>query len=304
MIAELLILVGLPSTPNVTARPQIQIVGEARRLLENRIFYLEDQFTASDIRHMGPNGSRDTLLFSLPKNYGPISPYPLGKHYVFAYSTSEDGSTGYDLYANRTVNIAGAIRLTNEGFEFINSVQHSRDGSKIVFTAAPFDVAFGLYRMTSTGGSLTRLDNGEDSDLARDGTDRIVYTRLFGSFGEIYKRDLNAAPGVGTRLTNNGSEDFFPQWSKDGARITFSRGDNLDIFTMNSSGGDLQQLTNTPLEFELGSSYSPNGSEIAFVVISGLDPGQSGVYKMSSTGVNRQPLRLLPNVGPGIYWTP
>ena len=202
MIAELLILVGLPSTPNVTARPQIQIVGEARRLLENRIFYLEDQFTASDVRHMGPNGSRDTLLFSLPKNYGPSSPHPLGKHYVFAYSTSEDGSTGYDLYANRTVNIAGAIRLTNEGFEFINSVQHSRDGSKIVFTAAPFDVAFGLYRMTSTGGSLTRLDNGEDSDLARDGTDRIVYTRLFGSFGEIYKRDLNAAPGVGTRLTN------------------------------------------------------------------------------------------------------
>lgn len=295
------------TTTGTTTATTTSTTGTTGSMLPDKIYFSEGQIDSTDFRYMDPDGTGDTLLAALPLNYAAVAPSTAEQRFAFAYSSSPDGSTGYDIYVNSTINIAGATRLTTLTFDAVSTIQYTFDGSKIVFTASANNV-FGLYRMNKDGSSLTRLDDADYSgaDVAMDGTDRIVYGRLTGSLGEIFKRNLNDNPGLGTRLTNNTADDVFPQWSKDGSLICWStdRDGNLEIYKMSSSGSGATRLTNTPDDLEIGSSFSPDGTAIAFSDINTFDIDLTGVYKMSSNGTNRQSLKLVPNVNPALYWTP
>jgi Tol biopolymer transport system component len=274
-------------------------------IVPNKIFYTLLGDTNVDYRYMDPDGSNDQSLVTLPYNYDAIAGSPAENKYAFAYSTSANGATGYRIYTNTTVNIAGATQLSGTSFEYVGTIQYTPDGSKVIFTGSVNGV-FGLYRINSDGTGQVRLDDGEEADISPDGT-KIVYTRLQGSFGEIYTRTLSAGAGSGTRLTNNSFEDWYAQWSKDGASIIFSsnRDGNYEIYRMTAAGGSVTRLTNTPNNFELGSSYSPDSTMIAFVSIGGDDLNAYGVYRMNANGSGREILRPnTTNPGSSIYWTP
>jgi Tol biopolymer transport system component len=63
------------------------------------------------------------------------------------------------------------------------------------------------------------------------------------------------------------SEGLSPQWSPDGSKIAYwanSVAGLNEIFIMNSDGGNIRNLTNSPSIYEARPVWSPNGSMIAF----------------------------------------
>jgi Tol biopolymer transport system component len=66
--------------------------------------------------------------------------------------------------------------------------------------------------------------------------------------------------------TDNGTVDFLPAWSPDGARIVFgsNQSGSMQIWSMNADGSDRRRITDKPGWNGLP-AWSPDGGKIAFV---------------------------------------
>jgi len=114
---------------------------------------------------------------------------------------------------------------------------------------------------------------------------------------EIYTMNGDGS-GV-TRLTNNPASDEIPVWSPDGTRIVFSsfrdpagsfgtQSGNRDIYVMNADGSNVKRLTNDP-GLDIGASWSPDGSKIAFIsdrYVAAYGTRVYGIYIMNADGSN------------------
>ena len=120
---------------------------------------------------------------------------------------------------------------------------------------------------------------------------------------EIY---LMRPDGEGkTRLTHNGTSDFFPAWSPNGRQIVFcsERDGYPEIYVMDADGGNQTNLTHHPA-FDVSPDWSPDGSQIAFT--SDRDSGDAhdlNIFVMDADGSNvRQVTQLDFAVAP--KWSP
>jgi Tol biopolymer transport system component len=104
---------------------------------------------------------------------------------------------------------------------------------------------------------------------------------------------LQTSGGSPTKLTNEtrGIGDLEPTWSPDGRKILFSsdRGDpangQLDLWTMNPDGTDVQRVTDTPKRDESWPAWSPDGRWIAY----GADDSRSEqIYVARPNGSGRR----------------
>lgn len=71
------------------------------------------------------------------------------------------------------------------------------------------------------------------------------------------------------KLTGGPEEDSDPAWSRDGQRLAFARLDFTasaadDIYTLDVSGGEVTNLTSSPLDNDTSPSWAPDGKRIAF----------------------------------------
>ena len=79
-----------------------------------------------------------------------------------------------------------------------------------------------------------------------------------------------------TQVTPNAapSNDFQPDWSPDGTKIVFDRGD--DLFTVNADGtGATKIISSSPTLFNLDPAYSPQGTQIAFTRSQSRQPSRA-----------------------------
>jgi Tol biopolymer transport system component len=149
----------------------------------------------------------------------------------------------------------------------------SPDGSKIVFQRQEGGAA--IYLMNADGSNQHRLSPTPAQDVrpsfSPDGS-KIVFTHVVTpptGASEIPDTDISSmnidGSNVHTILKSNGTFNVEARWSPDGTKLVFMRGKNgvsQQIYTMNSDGTDLTQLTNTGANGD--PFWSPDGSRISF----------------------------------------
>jgi Tol biopolymer transport system component len=151
-----------------------------------------------------------------------------------------------------------------------------------------------LYFLDIIDPNLPRFELiGENGSWSPDGL-RMVYRS---------GRDNKAGIWISNRddtghllITNEGSDDF-PAWSPNGQTIAFSRnvGGNIDIYTMNIDGSNIQRLTDAPNQDVLP-TYTPSGD----IIFRSARTGSWSIWKMSGNGDNQQ--QIISNADPGPDW--
>lgn len=140
-------------------------------------------------------------------------------------------------------------------------------GSTILFERIGQAGVVDLVSMRADGSHQQAfLADAADVDVAPSGR-RIAFDRATGTEPpDIFVSDLDGSNVV--RLTDEPGFDFFPDWSPDGRRITFTsdRDGKPDIYTMAADGSDVRRITDEPNGAQ-GSEYSPDGRRILLTTV-------------------------------------
>ncbi len=161
------------------------------------------------------------------------------------------------------------------------------------------DVASGEIYTITPGGTAKRItvSNGSsDPAYSPDGS-RIAF--VSGKAGGTYQIFVMNADGGGRRQVTldsvSPSPKQRPTWSPDGSRIAFVANSfnvdgqtDLEIWSINSDGSGLRQLTNDSLPDDYP-AWSPDGTRIAFV-------RQGDIFVMNSNGTGET--NVTPNSAP------
>ncbi len=115
---------------------------------------------------------------------------------------------------------------------------------------------------------------------AQTSSNDIAFWVISNGNTEVYT--MKADGSNQTNLTNNAAS-LLPDWSPDGSRIAFTKGNS--IWVMNADGSNKTQLTN-PVnnEGDERPSWSPDGSKIAFVR---QTPNGGDIWVMNADGSNQ-----------------
>ena len=173
----------------------------------------------------------------------------------------------------------------------------SPNGSQIAF-ASNRDGNDEIYVMNADGSGQTRLTNSGSTDTSPswspDGS-QIA----FASFGASYDiLVMNVDGSSQTNITNHPAEDLYPSWSPDGSKIAFqtNRDGDGEIYTVNSDGTGLANVSNSSSTHEGGPNWSPDGSTLVFESFSSgsqdiyvMNAAGGGATKLTSTGNNSMP---------------
>jgi Tol biopolymer transport system component len=176
------------------------------------------------------------------------------------------------------VSVAGGspTKITSGGDEDSEFPSFTQDGKSVIYSSG------GVMWKTPVSGAGSRMKipgSGLGTDMAPDVSvfGKIVFCSSqrssFSSSGSpkyfIWICDEN-----GNNLTQL-REGLFPRWSPDGNQIVFVH--NGDIWTINTEGTDLTQLTNTADIYEGTPCYSPDAKKIAYTSNEGKD-GKAGSF--------------------------
>ncbi|MDQ4090031.1 MAG: hypothetical protein M3163_06985 [Actinomycetota bacterium] len=195
---------------------------------------------------------------------------------------------------------SGVINITNHpGSD--GRPRWRSDGRKIAFESNRAGGS-NIFIADADGSNVQQLTfSGNASSPAwhPDGS-QLVFQRSFPNLNfEIYKINVD---GTGeTVLASTPTEDSLPFWSPDGTQIVFSsrrlEGNTQppDIYTMDSFGNNVTNITNLPAIEDSWPNYSPDGTQIVFHSRRD-DPAGEEIYRMPVTG--GPAVRLTNNTGP------
>lgn len=215
---------------------------------------------------INPDGTNMRRIFPYTLQ-GPAAWSPDGQWIAFVL-----GEQIYKMkFSGTTFDTTTIVQLTTEGRNFFPA--WSPDGKWIAYDSdndSPNGMKF-LWKMKIDGTEKTRIayepTKGEIRvpSWNKDG-DKIVHIRYSPNYfsSEIYTMDIEGKKL--NRLTYNENRDTYPQYTPDGKEIAFISNSNL--WLMDSTGGNLRQLTTLGVDTDSGPpfSWSPDGTNIVYTV--------------------------------------
>jgi len=211
---------------------------------------------------------------------------PDGKHLAYI-----DFSSGRPTLYIRSL-IGG--RIASVGKSSVSIDPGWRSSSEVGATLS-FDGNQEIYLVNVDGTLSRRVTNSKSIDISPtfspDGS-KMAFVSSRNGLPQLFVQDL--ASGEVKRLTFSGRYNTQPSWSPVGDKIvytTWEKGGKINIFTINSDGSGLMQLTQNCGENK-SPSWSPDGEMIVFT---SNRQGKEKLYVMSSKGGNER--LLLPSDG-------
>ena len=176
-----------------------------------------------------------------------------------------------------------------------SSVAWSPDSKEVVYS-----MAGSLWRQRLDSGTAEQLTAGPGYDYQPDWSHDgrwIVYAAYYKDALELHALDLQT--GKSRQLTSGGNVNVEPRFSPDGKRIAFvstAYNGRFHIFAGDFSNGALSNVqrltgeTRSPLpryyysqfDTEISPTWSPDGSELAFVSNRGHIHGSGGFWRMKA----------------------
>lgn len=140
-------------------------------------------------------------------------------------------------------------------------------------------------------------------DFSPDGK-KVVYTTYRSDEGTIGQTLVVYSIYTGQKFTlfSRGSLNSAPAWSPDGSRIAFTSNatGNAELFTVNSDGSNLRQLTFNRA-IDTSPAWNPRSGQIAFT---SDRSGNPMVYVMNDDGTNEQRLTYVGEYNESAAWSP
>ncbi|CAN5631952.1 hypothetical protein BH11ARM2_BH11ARM2_06030 [soil metagenome] len=258
-------------------------------LPKNVIFYdVYNENSEREFRYISPNGTGDTLFVTLPPRFDAFAPNPVkASEYYFAAHTSDTGKDG--LYKNSSITLTGATQIVGPTYDTVTGMQISNDGRFLAYTAYIGEAETKLYVIdlqTPTAPPIT-VDSADFFHISPD-VRKVVYSKPSGGPSDIFIRDFPAG-AVATNLTNDATaEDFSPQFNKDSSRIVFTSDRDstgaYDLWAIGADGKNITRVTDTPDDLEIGASWAPDGTQVAYGVATGVSGGQNGLFRKPLDG--------------------
>jgi len=147
-----------------------------------------------------------------------------------------------------------------------------------------------LYICDADGGNLRQITHDKSISLAPrwapDGS-KIVYTSFLKGFADIYMIDI--ASGKRSVIANSPGINMAGGISPSGGEMlmVLSKDGNPEVYSKSFSSGQLIRLTRTPRAGEASPTWSPDGSQIAYVSdMAGA--GSPQLYIMDRSGTSRR----------------
>jgi Tol biopolymer transport system component len=238
---------------------------------------------------------------------GPATPLDAGRLTV-VYAVQKDEASHLWLAED---DAGDPVQLTDgDGSEFVPT--WSPDGTRIVFAAAanPED-DYDLWVINADGTGLDQLTDTDDvgegpASWSPDGT-QLVYTHTTGEAeGDIRVIDLDN-PDAGSQVVADLGD--WVDWSPDGRTILYTgdSGSGGQLFTVPVNGGDPTALEPDGPTEAYEASWSPDGSQIAFIAPSGdsdsPDPAawNEDIWVMNADGSEA---RLVVTTTGNDHWVP
>jgi Tol biopolymer transport system component len=277
-----------------------------------RIVFQTDRDGSFDIYVMQANGSLQTPLTS--GRGDEIEPHWSADGKLIAYSATRDGllpdeESSLDLYV--------MAANGSDAREIAPVDAHDRQPrwppasrtvvDELAYAAGPVDGSRNLFLIDVTGAQASQLSRTDADDTtpawSPDGN-QIVFSSNRSGSRELYIMEYDDGDAVAALTTNTGSA-LHPDWSPDGSRIAFeakSGAGDWEVLLVDSAGGNLQNVSNTPDANDGNPAWSPDGTQIAF------SSNRAGTYDLYVLTLDNggEAQRVTDGIGNEVYpsWSP
>lgn len=270
---------GIPVRITEKTEGAISLSPDDKQLSFIRCHYHEDDFCSLYVIDVDGKDERKLLTRQRPIRLAGAQFSPDGKSIAFASGQSSTGGSDFRLMRLDLTSGTESV-LASRSFFNIRNLKWLPDGEGLLLTASEtLDGLFRIWHVSAATGearALTKDATDYNSLSMNQVADKVIATHISNTFHLYLARidDLNNQKKLAVARTGFA---FAPE-----GKLVYE-GDDGDIWTINSTGGEQRQLTKDALKDYLP-RVSPDGR---YIFYSSNRSGSNHVWRMNADGSNQ-----------------